>query len=221
MSPRDSGRRHRSCVTTVTGTRTESGVALGTSSPSQRDKPFGQRRDDHLVDLATRQRIRTAITGSRSPTSPSASAPISRSLASTSSSRVWATSRDACSSQVRRPPTGLSGTTTWVRTGPSASRGRDRVCQRPARERLVGHDQVGTHDRILQRVPIMMPPADGRSAMRSAARRSTEATYVESAAQPRTQDPRTGPSAPVGFSASTPSIASVSPHREDGEGPPR
>ena len=70
------------------------------------------------VDTMTSSTVRprtaslTAATGSRSPTSPSASAPISRRRARTSSSRALATSSDACSSHVRRPPTGVSGTTT-------------------------------------------------------------------------------------------------------------
>src|SRR6185312_15043319 len=39
----------------------------------------------------------------------------------------------------------------------SESRG-DRLAQGLTRQRLVGHDQERTHDRILQRVTAMMPP---------------------------------------------------------------
>ena len=52
---------------------------------------------------------------------------------------------------------------------------RDRLAQRLARQRLVGHDQEGTHDRILQRVRVMMPPTPWTAGRISAVLRRTRA----------------------------------------------
>ena len=58
MSACGSGRGQASgWDTTVIGTLTASRSRLGTSSPSQRDRPFGQRRDDDLVDRLLAHRV--------------------------------------------------------------------------------------------------------------------------------------------------------------------
>ncbi len=148
----------------MTGTRTESRSLLGTSSPSHRDRPLGERGDDDLVDLATAERVSD---GHHGVAVADLAVRLGAHLAELPEHVVQAPLGELAGCLLIPGEASADGAEWHDDMGPHRSLGEpcgDRVGQRPARQRLVGDDQVGAHDRILHASrhdatgPIDAPP---------------------------------------------------------------